>query len=567
MNKSIVIKKLLSILVTMAMITTIFTGAIFAEDGTSPTAPVIAFAAVNADGNTIRLNFDHPIADSGDTETNFTVNTPEGKVNVINVLYYPNVTTNDVLLILERPIYTGETVTLDYTGGTTAIRTMEGVELANFRGYSVINNSTVTGGGGGIEMPSSPVLAFAAVNADGNTIRLNFDHFMADSGDTETNFTVNTPEGKVSVTNVLYYPNVTTNDVLLILDHPINTGEPVTLDYTGGTTAIRTMEGVELANFTGYSVINNSTVTGGGGGIEMPSSPMLAFAAVNADGNTIRLNFDHFMADSGDTEANFTVNTPEGKVNVTNVLYYPNVTTNDVLLILERPIYTGETVTLDYTGGTTAIRTMEGVELANFTGYSVINNSTVTGGGGGIEMPSSPMLAFAAVNADGNTIRLNFDHPMADSGDTETNFTVNTPAGKVNVINVLYYPNVTTNDVLLILDHPINTGEPVTLDYTGGTTAIRTTEGVELANFTGYSVINNSTVTGGGGGIEMPSAPELAFAAVNADGNTIRLNFDHPMADSGDTETNFTVNTPAGKVNVTNVLYYPNVTTNDVLLY
>ena len=90
------------------------------------------------------------------------------------------------------------------------------------------------------------------------------------------------------------------------------------------------------------------------------------------------------MADSGDTEANFTVNTPEGKVNVTNVLYYPNVTTNDVLLILERPIYTGETVTLDYTGGTTAIRTMEGVELANFTGYSVINNSTVTGGGAGV---------------------------------------------------------------------------------------------------------------------------------------------------------------------------------------
>ncbi len=283
MNKSIVIKKLLSILVTMAMITTIFTGAIFAEDGTSPTAPMLAFAAVNADGNTIRLNFDHPMADSGDTEANFTVNTPEGKVNVTNVLYYPNVTTNDVLLILDHPIYTGETVTLDYAGGTTAIRTTEGVELANFTGYSVINNSTVTGGGGGIEMPSAPVLAFAAVNADGGSIRLNFDHFMADSGDTEANFTVNTPEGKVNVTNVLYYPNVTTNDVLLLLERPIYTGETVTLDYTGGTTAIRTMEGVELANFTGYSVINNSTVTGSGGGIEMPSAPMLAFAAVNTD--------------------------------------------------------------------------------------------------------------------------------------------------------------------------------------------------------------------------------------------------------------------------------------------
>ena len=400
MNKSIVIKKLLSILVTMAMITTIFTGAIFAEDGTSPTAPVIAFAAVNTDGGSIRLNFDHFMADSADTETNFTVNTPEGKVNVTNVLYYPNVTTNDVLLILERPIYTGETVTVDYTGGTTAIRTTEGVELANFTGYSVINNSTVTGDGGGIETPSSPVLSFAAVNTDGNTIRLNFDHPIADSGDTEANFTVNTPEGKVNVINVLYYPNVTTNDVLLILERPIYTGETVTLDYTGGTTAIRTMEGVELANFTGYSVINNSTVTGGGGGTEMPSSPVIAFAAVNADGNTIRLNFDHPIADSGDTEANFTVNTPEGKVNVINVLYYPNVTTNDVLLILEHPIYTGETVTLDYTGGTTAIRTTEGEELANFTGYSVINNSTVTGGGGGIEMPSAPELAFAAVNTD-----------------------------------------------------------------------------------------------------------------------------------------------------------------------
>ncbi len=44
------------------------------------------------------------------------------------------------------------------------------------------------------------------------------------------------------------------------------------------------------------------------------------------------------------------------------------------------------------------------------------------------------------------------------------------------------YPNVTTTDVLLILDHPIYTGEPVTLDYTGGTTAIRTTEGVVIAN-------------------------------------------------------------------------------------
>jgi hypothetical protein len=209
------------------------------------TAPTVNSAVIAADGTTITITFGEEI--TGDGSSYFNVDGGENGDNLLLTDQSGSGTTRTYTIA--DTIYSGETVTLDYTGST--ITDLFRNNLATFSGASVTNNSTQS---------SAPTVDSAVIAADGTTITITFSEAV--TGDGSSYFNV---DGGSSGNNLLLtgQSGSGTTRTYTIAD-TIYSGETITLDYTGST--ITDLFSNALATFSGASVTNNSEQTTGATG-------------------------------------------------------------------------------------------------------------------------------------------------------------------------------------------------------------------------------------------------------------------------------------------------------------
>ena len=479
------------------------------------TPPMLASAAVAADGNSITVTFDENVDQTNlPAAAAFSVEAGGAPVTVSGVS--AGTDADQLVLALAAPgIVVGQTVTLGYTdptGGddTNAVQDTAGNDAASFSGFSVTNNSTVAD-----TIP--PSLVSARVTTSGTFIQLVLsERYALPTNVGEWPQFANTLAGHFSVTadgnaatvtqtagNLVLNPTMTLN-----VSPPIRQGQAVVVTYTDPTAgddavAIEDAAGNETATFTTGRdgvppVTNDSTV-----------APVPTSAAVAADGNSITVTFDESVDQTNLPAAGtFSVAADGAPVTVSGV---SAGTAAQLVLALAAPgIAVGQVVTLGYTDptagdDTNAVQDTAGNDAASFSGFSVTNNSTVD--------TTPPSLLSATVTTSGIFIQLVLSETYAlPTNSGEWPQFANTLAGHFSVTadgnaatvtqtagNLVLNPTMTLN-----VSPPIRQGQSVVVTYTDPTAgddavAIEDAAGNETGTFTTGrdgvpAVTNNSTV-------------------------------------------------------------------------
>ena len=439
-------------------------------------APVLSTATV--DGATLVLTYDEALDEGSEPAAGaFAVTAGGSTVTVSSV----DVSGSAVTLTLASAVGAGDTVTLDYTPGADPIQDEAGNDAAALAGQAVTNNTADT---------TAPVLSTATV--DGATLVLTYDEALDEGSEPAVGaFAVTAAGSTATVSDV----DVSGSAVTLTLAAAVTPGDTVTVSYTPGTNPIQDEAGNDAAALSGQAVTNNTADT---------IAPVLSTATVN--GATLVLTYDEALDEGSEPAAgSFAVTAGGSTVTVSDV----DVSGSAVTLTLAAAVSAGDTVTLDYTPGTSPIQDEAGNDAAALTNQAVVNNTADT---------TVPLLSTAAV--DGATLVLTYDEAL-DEGSTPAAgaFAVTAGGSTVTVSSV----DVSGSAVTLTLASAVSPGDTVTVSYTPGTSPIQDEAGNDAAALSGQAVVNNTADT---------AVPLLSTAAV--DGATLVLTYDEAL-DEGST--------------------------------
>ena len=274
----------------------------------------------------------------------------------------------------------------------------------------------------------------------------------------------------------------------LRLSATIKQGQTVTVSYTvpESGTVIEDTVGNDALAFTDFEVTNNSTVD------ETP--PIPASAAVGASGASLNLTFNEDL-DIGPSKLPpadaFTVKADGVEVAVQAVVIGSDKG-NFVLRLPPAAIGERQIVTVSYAVPTTGtvIEDTAGNDAVGFEDFPVTNNSTVAN-------TTPPVPASAEVASTGASLTLTFNEDLdiaADKLPPASAFTVKADGDEVTVESVALGTDP-DHFVLNLPDEAIKQCHTVTVDYAVPTTnPIQDADGREAVAFTGFEVVNNSTV-------------------------------------------------------------------------
>lgn len=165
---------------------------------------------------------------------------------------------------------------------------------------------------------ATPTIVDAGVKDD--EIYIRFDQALDELADlpATTDFVVNVNASPVSVSSV----DVWRQNVGLVLAAPVSGNDTVTIDYTSGSNKVKSVDGVDVANFSGQAVTNNTDKVGGPNaaypvvrftpGVQRQmAAPYKIAAADNPEGTCmLRINFDELPASDKELFGNTSGSTP-----------------------------------------------------------------------------------------------------------------------------------------------------------------------------------------------------------------------------------------------------------------
>jgi len=208
----------------------------------------------------------------------------------------------------------------------------------------------------------APVFVSGLVVPNGLAITL----IYSDASGLKTTITPATTDYTINGTSsVVESVQVFESNVVLTMDTAIFQGETITIDYTPGANPLQDVAGNLAAALSGQSVANSSVVDS--------DAPVLSTAVVPADGLSLTLTYtDATGLDQTSTPAttDFSLSGTSSAITAVEVNEYT------VVLTLDQTVYSGETVTIDYTRGVNAIKDTYGNLAAELSGQAVTNNST-----------------------------------------------------------------------------------------------------------------------------------------------------------------------------------------------
>ena len=444
------------------------TGQTVTNNTPDTTPPALQAATVN--GNTVTLTYDEPLDGTSDpVPGDYTITAAGNPINVTAV----DADGSTVTLTLENRVTNVDTVTLDYTVGSTPVQDVAGNDAANLTGQAVTNNT------GDTFAPAAPSLDLVAPSDTGTS---NTDNLTSDG----------TPTILVDLNGAGAAAPVAGDTVRLYEEAEVGSAILSASDVSNGFVNI---VAADLGADGNKSL--TADITDGANNTSPKSEPLtitldrsepsLQSAAVN--GSTLTLTYTEALAGLDPSTNSYTV-----KANVTAVgVSAVDADSSTVTLTLASAVAPEDTVTLDYTAGATPVQDVAGNEAASLTGQAVANNTPDT-------IP--PVLQSAVVNAD--TVTLTYNEPLDGASDpAPEDYTVTAAGNPINVTAV----NANGSTVTLTLANPVTNADTVTLDYSAGTAPVQDVAGNDAANLTGQALTNTT------GDTTAPAAPSLDLIA------------------------------------------------------
>ncbi|AXQ22013.1 type I secretion C-terminal target domain-containing protein [Acinetobacter wuhouensis] len=482
--------------------------------------PVFESADVNTLGQ-IELHYSEELdADNLPAANQFVVKVDGKTIPAENITV--SVIDQQVILTLNPPIYTGQTVTVSYQDATVgddlnAIQDLRGNDAADLPETALTNKSTVVDP----TDKTPPIIKTEVTDAT---------HIEVTSNESGT------VEIKDVAGNVIGSGTITGNDTPdnIQLTRPLVDGETVTVVVT------------DAAKNEGKETVKVGDVT----------APILTNTSVNVDGELV-LSFNEPLDEDNPPQAtDFTIL-------IGGVLTAPSTVTvegKDVILTFDPPIYAGQSVQVIYKDPTAgddiqAIQDIDGKDAASFneTVKPLDNHSTQ-------QPPTTPdtvapLLKTAVVDPTGKII-LTFDEALAGEAATVEDFKVMVDGQAVTVQSV----EVIGDTVTVVTSPVIPAGSTVVVSYKDVDTSDGTTDNGVLEDAAGNDVVSFDKVIGGSdnGSTQQPPttpdtvAPLLKTAVVDPTGKII-LTFDEALAGEAATVEDFKVMVDGQAVTVQSV--------------
>ncbi len=227
-------------------------------------------------------------------------------------------------------------------------------------------------------------------------------------------------------------------------------------------------------NTTTESAISNVSTTG--------TIPTITSATIPTSGLNIAVALSASCTTGLGGSGGFTITTTGSAVTVSSVAGSGSST---YTLTTSRPILPSEVVRLNYVQpGNGVETTTDGVDLPSFTLRAVTNNSTYVA-------PTAPSVASLSIPTGGTTLAIVWNQSASIGVGGSTGFTLAASAGAMTGTYSTGAPGTTTT---LTLSRTAVSGETIQLSYTNpGNGFEGTTGGIDVANFSGLTVFNQST--------------------------------------------------------------------------
>jgi hypothetical protein len=392
------------------------------------TKPTVQSASISTAGAFYTIVYDEPVTG----QTGHTLSATGGAVTLAPS---SGDTTDTHVWSLDRTILKTETVTRSYTPGNA--QDGSGNTLDAYSGQAVTNGSG---------MPR-PTVSTAAIDVAGDELSLMFPENVTG----QLGWSLTATDGAVTATGD--HGNGTESHSFS-LSRVIGSHEVVTLAYDSATGNAVDDDGLEVADFSGLAVTNNSTVD--------TTAPEVTAFAIGTNGTTVTITYDkNVLGQTG-----FTLTATGGAVTISAAS--GNGTTSHVFTA-SRTIGSHETVTAAYDSATGNALNEYGTELEDFSGLAVTNGST--------QDTLAPTLVAAQIIDSGDTLQLVFSENVTG----QTGFSLTASGGAVT----LSAPSGDTTEThTFALSRTIADNETVTLDYDSGTGTSQDDAGNALATIT-----------------------------------------------------------------------------------
>jgi hypothetical protein len=396
--------------------------------GVDTSKPTVQSASINTAGALYTIVYDEPVTG----QTGHTLSATGGAVTLTPS---SGDTTNTHVWSLDRTILKTETVTRSYSPGNA--QDAAGNTLDAYSGQAVTNGSG---------MPR-PTVSTAAIDVAGDELSLMFPENVTG----QLGWILTATDGAVTATGD---HGDGTESHSFSLSRVIGSHEVVTLAYDSATGNAVDDDGLEVADFSGLAVTNNSTVD--------TTAPEVTAFAIGTNGTAVTITYDkNVLGQTG-----FTLTATGGAVTISAAS--GNGTTSHVFTA-SRTIGSHETVTAAYDSATGNALNEYGTELEDFSGLAVTNGST--------QDTLAPTLVAAQIIDSGDTLQLVFSENVTG----QTGFSLTASGGAVT----LSAPSGDTTEThTFALSRTIADNETVTLDYDSGTGTSQDDAGNVLATIT-----------------------------------------------------------------------------------
>lgn len=432
----------------------------FGTIGSDRTAPAIQSAAMSG-SNRIVMTYNEPLDENSVPPTgSFYVTANDTRVNVTGV----TVSGQSVILTLQSGIVYGQTVKLYYTRSSPAIQDLSGNQAANLSNYTVKNEAGST--------QTAPLSG----SVNGNVLTLTFNSSLQPVHE-EAYRQFRVYAGGISIAPSRITSSGST--VTLTLSSSVTTDANVYVHYSAGSYPLRDVAGNTVASFSSFPVRNTLDKT----------APVLQ--SIYASGTIVTLVYNEALDSGSVPRTNQFVVMESG---ISRTISSVSVSGTTVVLTLSTALTSGQNVTLSYTGGSPALRDLNGNNAPTFS------NQLVTNGMIAVNLRSATV--------SGNVVLLTFDSSLRTTHlPAASQFTVK-ENGMVRTVNA-----VSVNGAVVRLDlaQPIAGGSTVTVSYRPLSTGmLQSTTGIPVPEFTDYVITQGSGNSGGGGGVDLGGNYETA---------------------------------------------------------
>jgi hypothetical protein len=261
------------------------------------------------------------------------------------------------------------------------------------------------------------------------------------------------------------------------LGRKILVGETGTIAYIQPGNGIEAQSGgVDLATFSGVSVVNSSTQT-----------PTLLSATIPSNGASISLVFSQTVQFGAGGNSGWTLNMSGGTLVTANIIYASGSgTTTLVYSLTGRAVQQGETGTIAYSQSGNGVESVSApnVDVSTIVSASVTNNSTQT----------APALSSATVQSSGTTINLVFNKSVQIGSGGSAGWTITMSGGTFSGATLAYASGSGTATLVYnLLGRVVQAGEIGTLSYVQPGNGIEATSTlIDVPSIGSASVTNGS---------------------------------------------------------------------------